>query len=133
MKPISPLALCLFVMVIVTGCASTEVADRKQLVTERIPRPNNILVYDFVATQSDVPADSALASHSTVHRASQTSEHIATGRRVGAEISTKLVEEIRSMGMPAERASGRTRPQISRPVAATPVARLRSVIGPNPS
>ncbi len=43
----------------------------------------------------------------------QTSEHIELGRRVGAEIATKLVERVRRMGLPAERASSQSAPQIN--------------------
>ena len=113
MKPASHLVSCLFVVVLIAGCASSKVTDRQQLVTERIPRPDHILVYDFVATRDDVPADSALAGHSTLQRKPQTAEHIATGRRVGAEIAKHLVAEIRKMGMPAVRASSRATPQIN--------------------
>ena len=113
MKPVSRLVSCLFVVVLIAGCASSKVTDRQRLVTERIPRPDHILVYDFVATHDDVPAGSALASHSAVRRTPQAAEHIATGRRVGAEIAKQLVAEIRRMGLPAERASSRATPQIN--------------------
>lgn len=113
MKAGRGLVSSLVVVVVITGCASTKVTDRQTLVTERIPRPNQILVYDFVATPADMPADSALAGHSAVQPTSQTAEHIATGRRVGAEIGARLVEEIRRMGLPADRASSGTRPQLN--------------------
>jgi Domain of unknown function (DUF4410) len=113
MKPDSRLVSCLFVVVVIAGCASTKVTDRQILVTERIPRPDHILVHDFVATLADVPADSALAGASTGHGTPQTAKRIATGRRVGAEIAARLVEEIRNMGLPAERASTRATPKIN--------------------
>ena len=47
------------------------------------------------------------------HSAPQTAEQIATGRKVGAEIATQLVEQINAMGMSAERAGPDTRPQIN--------------------
>lgn len=98
--------LCM--VVVIAGCASTKVTERQMLVTGKIPRPDHILVYDFVDTPADVPADSALAGQSTVSSTSQTAEQIETGRQVGADIAARLVEEIRSMGLPAERASTRT-------------------------
>ena len=113
MKPFRHIAACLFALAVAAGCASSTVTDRQQLVTERLPRPDHILVYDFIAAPADVPAESALAGHSTVQPTPQTAEHIATGRRVGAEIATHLVNEIRSMGLPAERASTPTKPQIN--------------------
>jgi hypothetical protein len=113
MKPFQHITACLFALVVAAGCASTTVTDRQPVVTERLPRPDHILVYDFVATPNDVPAQSALADHASVQRTPQTAEQIATGRRVGAEIATQLVEEIRSMGLPAQRGSSSTKPQIN--------------------
>ena len=104
----------LFIVIVIAGCASTKVTDRQILDPQRkIPRPDHILVYDFVATPADVPADSALADQSAVHQTSQTAEQIAMGRQVGAEIAAKLVEELRSLGLPAEGASTQTTPRIN--------------------
>lgn len=106
---VSRILSCLFIIAVIAGCPSTKVTERQILDPQRrIPRPDHILVYDFVATPADVPADSALAGHPTVHQTPQTAEQIETGRRVGAEIAAKLVEEIRSLGLPAERASTQT-------------------------
>jgi hypothetical protein len=97
----------------VAGCASTNVEDQRILVTEKIPRPAHIWVYDFAATPSDLPADSGLTGQYSEHRTPQTAEQIATGRKVGAEIAGYLVDDIRTMGLPAERASSRTTPQVN--------------------
>ena len=113
MRPFQQITACLFALVVAAGCASTNVTDRQPVMTERLPRPDHILVYDFVATPTDVPAESALTDNSTVLRTPQSAEQIATGRRVGAEIATQLVEEIRSMGLPAQRGSSSTKPQIN--------------------
>src|SRR5574337_310078 len=111
---VSRIMSCLFMLVVIAGCASTKVTERQIIDPQRkIPRPDRILVYDFVATPADVPADSALADQSAVHQTSQTAEQIAMGRQVGAEIAAELVEEIRSMGLPAERASTQTTPRIN--------------------
>lgn len=113
MKSRSRFVLCLFAMVVAAGCASTKVAKRQQLVTGQLPRPAHVWVYDFAATPADVPADSALAGQYSDQPAPQTAEQIATGRQLGAEIAAQLVEQIRGMGMPAERAASGTRPQIN--------------------
>lgn len=113
MKSARRVVSSLFVVVVVAGCASTKVSDRQTLATGKIPRPNQILVYDFVATPADMPADSALAGHSALQPTPQTAEQIATGRRVGAEIGARLVEEIRAMGLSAARGSAATRPQVN--------------------
>jgi hypothetical protein len=78
--------LCLFALVALAGCASTNVTERQQLVTGQIARPNNIWVYDFVATPADVPADSDIAAQGTA----QTAEQIDMGRQLGAQIAQEF-------------------------------------------
>ena len=113
MKYRSHFAPCLLALIIVTGCASTKVTRRQQLVTGQLPRPAQIWVSDFAATPADVPADSALAGQYAAPAAPQTAEQLATGRQLGAEMAAQLVEQIRGMGMPAERAAPETKPQIN--------------------
>lgn len=103
----------LFALAFLAGCASTKVSDQQQLVTGKLPRPNQIIVYDFVATHGEVPADSSIAGEYAEHETPQTEEEIETGRQIGAEIAAQLVEEIRDMGMPAERAEKETIPEIN--------------------
>jgi hypothetical protein len=112
-RKMATIVTCLVAMVVAAGCASTKITNREELVTGKLPRPAHIWVYDFVATPADLPPDSALAGQYAEHSTPQTPEQIATGRKVGAEIAEKLVEEIRAMGMPAERAATGTTPQIN--------------------
>ena len=91
--------LCVFALVFLTGCASTKVSDRQILVTEKVPRPNHILVYNFAATPADVPE---LANKATEAGTPQTPEQIQTGRQLGAQIATELAAHIRAMGLPAD-------------------------------
>ena len=113
MKYCSHIVTCLFALVIVAGCASTKVTSQEKLVNEKLPRPGHIWVYDFVVTPADVPADSALAGEASKQATPQTPEEIEIGRQMGDEIATELVDQIRQMGMPAELASIRTKPQIN--------------------
>jgi hypothetical protein len=103
----------LFALFLVTGCASTEVTDQRQFTIGHLPRPGNVLVYDFVATAADLPPDSPLAGQASALAAPQTAEQIAAGRQAGAQIAEQLVEDIRAMGMPAERAMPGTKIQIN--------------------
>ena len=112
MKFVGRLVSFLVAVVVVGACASTKVSEREILVTEKIPRPDHILIYDFAATPADVPANSPLAAAATA-QTPQTPEQIETGRRVGAEIATRLAERVRRMGLPAERASRQSAPQIN--------------------
>jgi hypothetical protein len=95
-------------MVVAAGCASTTVANRQERMTGPIPRPNQIWVYDFAATAADIPADSAFAGQVSANATAQTAEQIATGRKLGAEMATQLVERIQGMGLPAARAGAGT-------------------------
>jgi hypothetical protein len=102
---------CLFFMVLAAGCASTKVANRQELVSGPLARPNMIWVYDFAASAAEVPPGSAIAGQVT--DASQTPEELATGQQLGAEIASQLVKEIQAMGMAAARAGAETRLQIN--------------------
>lgn len=94
MKLLSRTVPCLFVLLFLVGCASSDITARQEYQGERIARPDHIIVYNFAAPRN-VP-----------------NEQIATGRQVGAEIAKGLVEEIRNMGLPAVRASNQTTPRI---------------------
>lgn len=104
---------CMFAVFVVAGCASTDVSDRQILVTEKAPRPNHIWIYDFAATPNEVPSDSVLAGQPVQHPTPQTAEQIALGHQVGALIATNLIKEVRGMGLPAERGSSGTKPEIN--------------------
>src|SRR6266446_5835852 len=108
MKSRDHIVLCLLVLVAVAGCASTKVTERQQLETGQIARPNNIWVYDFVATPADAPTDSDVATWS----APQTPEQIDMGRQLGAQIAKELVADIQGMGLPAQDAGAGTSPQV---------------------
>jgi len=113
MKTRHGLMLCMFALLFVAaGCASTKITERKQIVTEKLPRPAHIWVYDFGATPADVQADSVLAGQYSKDK-SQTSAQIATGRKLGKQIATELVKQIRDMGMPAMHATKRTTMQVN--------------------
>lgn len=95
MKSRNSIVPCLFALVAVAGCASTNVTDRQQLVTGQIARPNNIWVYDFVATPADVPSDSDVAAQGTT----QTAEQIDMGRQLGTQIARVWSAKLFRMGL----------------------------------
>ena len=113
MKFRNHIVMCLVALLVIAGCASTKVTGRDELVTGRLPRPNTIWVHDFAATPADVPAESALAGQDLEHSTPQTAKEIATGRQLGAEIASQLIQQINGMGMHAERASAGTTPRIN--------------------
>ena len=100
------LASLLVCVAAIAACAKTEVTARDQLYSGKLARPSHIWVYDFVSDPSGIPPESALATSTPdVAAAPQTSEQVALGREIGADIAKELVAEIEAMGLPAERAT----------------------------
>jgi hypothetical protein len=111
MKPLSHVASCLFVLVVLAGCASTEVSDRQRYQGEKLARPDRIIVDDFAVTPADLPSGSTLASDAT-GVTPQTPEEIEEGRKLADEVATQLVADLKEMGLPAVRAAGQPAPQV---------------------
>ena len=107
------MSVVLISLYLTSGCATTKVTNQQQLVTGQLPKPGNIWVYDFAATPADVPAESALTGKYSAPSTPQTTQQIAEGRKVGAEIAAELVTQIQAMGMPAAQATSLTSPQIN--------------------
>ncbi len=100
-------AHCLALVALV-GCASTEVTGRQSYQQDRLPRPDRILVYDFAATSADLPSWSAPARKYAETTTTPSGEVLEKGRELGAKVASRLVEEIRKMGLPAVTAAGQT-------------------------
>lgn len=98
---LATVATSLLTAIFLTGCASTTVSDRQQLVTGQLPKPAHIWVCDFAASASDLPAESVLAGHPSLDTTPQTPEQIAAGQKLGADIASELVADINKLGMPA--------------------------------
>ncbi len=113
MKMVRCAVAWMFVLLVVTGCAKTEVTESQSYEGETLARPDRIIVDDFVATPGDVPSESAIAGQHTQHSTPQTTEQIETGRKLGAEIAKELVAKIQGMGLPAVRSNGQPAPQVN--------------------
>jgi hypothetical protein len=110
MKPLSRATLCLLALVVVAGCASTEVTERQRYEGEKLARPDRIIVYDFTADPADVPPESAFAAQMAGARA-PAPQQIALGRRLGAQVARELVADLQAMGLPAVAAAGQPAPR----------------------
>ena len=104
---------CLLAVLLAAGCASTRVTSSEQLVTGQLPRPGQIWVYRFVASATDLPPDSTLASEQDVDTSKQSEEDIAAGQQFGALIANNLVDEINQMGLQASVAIPGMKPQLN--------------------
>jgi len=103
---------CLIIMSVLSGCASTKTTNR-QLAIGHVPKPANIWVYDFAASPDDIPADSALAQVKDLDLAPLSAEAREKGERLGVQIATELVKQIRDLGMPAQNMVEGSEPQIN--------------------
>ncbi len=113
MKPLDHTAACLLALVVVAGCASSDVTARRSSVgDEQLARPGRIIVHSFAATPGDIPADSAITGQYDRRDTPQTAQEVAVGRKLGDQVATRLVDEILKMGLPAERARGGPAPQL---------------------
>jgi Domain of unknown function (DUF4410) len=112
MKAFSHVALCLFALALLAGCASTQVTARQPYEGGRLARPDRIIVHNFATTPADVPDGSAVAGQYAEHSTPQTAKEIELGRKLGAEVAKDLVAEIRGMGLPAVQAAGQPAPRV---------------------
>ena len=85
---------------LLAGCASTKVSDRQSDFTGQLPRPGQIIVYDFVTSPEGVSPDSALGTQKLPPANPQTPEQIALDRQLGLQIAEELAQQIREMGLP---------------------------------
>jgi hypothetical protein len=111
MKPLSRAASWLLALVLVAGCASTEVTDRQRYEGAKLARPDRIIVHDFTANPAEVPPESAFAAE-LAGAATPTPQQAELGRKLGAQIAQELVAELRAMGLPAVAAAGQPAPQV---------------------
>jgi len=112
MKFRSCAAMIFFVLPLIAGCASTKVTQQTPPATIQVARPNRIWVYDFVATLSDVPADSSILGEVGAQSKPPTQQEIATARQLGALIAQNLVADINAMGLNASLGVPGVSPQV---------------------
>lgn len=89
------------IALLVAGCVDT--AAKHQIASEATARPTAILVSDFAITPEEVTTGS-LGSERLIQDTSRTATERAVGHRFASAFAASLVDEIRGMGLPAERA-----------------------------
>ncbi len=104
-------AACVAVVVF-TGCASDEARDTGLNMNVKATRPGRILVHDFAATVEDVSIEAPLAARLAT-RSVATPEQITMERQLCADMSGRLIQAIREMGLPAEHARAGVMPQMN--------------------
>lgn len=112
MKPLSRTAAWLLALVVVAGCARTEITEHKPYQGEKLARPDRIIVHDFTGNPADVPPESPFAAQ-LAGTATPSAEQREVGRKLGAQIAEELVADLQGMGLPAVRSAGQPAPQVN--------------------
>ena len=89
------------------GCAPTQVQSTYQR-DAAMPRPEQVLVYDFAVSPEDVQLDRGLGGEveQMAKGTPRTEQEIQLGRKAARALSDELVERINAMGLPARRVVG---------------------------
>lgn len=94
------------IMMATAGCTSTRVARQETppdvQVAATLAKPEVVLVYDFAATPKEFLGD--MLGPDVDCESAEPSESDELGRRAAAAISERLVERLKSRGIPAKRA-----------------------------
>ena len=107
------LTMLLLVIFLAFGCAATKVSDRERYSAGKLPRPAQIIVYDFVTNPEGVAPDSALAGQTAAPATPPTAEQVELEKQLGMQIAEELAANIRAMGLSAVRATSQTVSQIN--------------------
>src|SRR5258705_12818162 len=110
MKPLRSAVAWLFVVILMAGCASTDVSNRKTYEGPPLARPDRILIYDFTANPDQVPPESSFAGQSA---GKPTAEQLQVTEQLGAEVAKQLVADLREAGLPAVQAAGQPPPKVN--------------------
>ena len=112
MRSFNHIALLLLALVVVAGCASTNVTQQTPMSSPGLARPNQIWVYNFVANPAEMPADSSIRGEVSAPSTPPTAAQIEEGRQLGALIAADLVADIQGMGLSAVQAGPGSSPQV---------------------
>lgn len=112
MRSFNHIALLLLTLVVVAGCASTNVTQQTPMSSPGLARPNQIWVYNFIANPAEMPADSSIRGEVDAPSTPPTAAQIEDGRQLGALIAADLVADIQGMGLSAVQAGPGSSPQV---------------------
>ncbi len=102
MKFLPPLGCVVMALVMISGCAKTEITERHSNVgSKKIAKPDRIYVYPFASVPEDVPSWTESAGKHPPSSQPPTPEELKVGREIGDLVARDLVTEIQEMGMVA--------------------------------
>lgn len=105
------LLLTCVLAIVVSGCSTAHRIDKEVLVDESLPKPKQILIYDFASSAEEVPKESfILRDYPVDTTVTQTAEESAAGDELGTKIAEGVAERLQASGLPATRVPLTTQP-----------------------
>ena len=92
-------------LVALSSCTNVNTEADRQIAEQRSPRPAMIVVHDFAVSPEEVEAGPPLSSARLVDDSARTAAEKAVGDAFADEFAAALTDEIRKLGLPAERAA----------------------------
>ena len=95
------------VLLLIAGCASTNVQETYEMANTGMPTPNPVLIYNFAVSPDDVQQNSSIFAEiaRNIENKSQTAEEIQVGREVSDAMATELTQKIADLGLNPIRAN----------------------------
>jgi hypothetical protein len=95
-----------FVFLSMTGCARTDVQMSNEIANSGLPRPQQVLIYNFAVSPEEIKQNSSIFARlgRDLEGSSQTAEQIQLGREVADALATELTKDIAAMGLNPQRA-----------------------------
>lgn len=90
----------------IAGCAQTNVRTTEEIASSGLPRPQQVLIYNFVVTPADIQENSSIFAKigRNIQNNDQTAEEIQLGREVADALATELTQKVAAMGLNPVRA-----------------------------
>jgi len=99
-------------LLLLAGCAKTNVQETYEVANAGMPTPNPVLIYNFAVSPDDVQQNSSIFAkiERNIENNSQTAEEIQLGRQVSDALATELFQKISNMGLYPVRADPSLQP-----------------------
>ena len=88
-------------LALLAGCAKTNVRETNDIANTGLPRPKQVLIYNFAVSPSDVRENASIFAklERNLQNTNQTAEEVQIGREVADALAAELVQKVQDMGL----------------------------------
>ncbi len=99
--------IALTLVLLASGCAKTNVRRTNEVAYTGMPRPQQVLIYNFAVSPADIKENSSIFAKMgrSMEGGNQTAEEIQLGREVADALATELTVKIANLGLNPLRAT----------------------------